>query len=264
MNVSDLVFGLMASQSKQEYSFEDLRWLTAPFQVTEATLRTNLSRMTANGVIQTSHQGRMAFYSFGDKGQRIRSNVAHGFVALDWSGWDGTYWGVIFSVPDTHGEERHYIRKKLTKYRFALLNPGFWIRPCHPSESIPQTLHTLLSSGYCRLIRFSNHSEFTAEQMIRMWNLRAVNRQFIKVLALIEESEKKLPFLSADQALAERMNVGNTAIQTIFNDPMLPPQFLPQNWQGDHIRKQYRRFDSLAAACSKPYWEKIYQKEDTK
>gem|GEM_PF-4053469 len=47
MKDSELVFGLMVSQYKSCYSFNDLRYLTAPFHISAAVLRTNLSRMVA-------------------------------------------------------------------------------------------------------------------------------------------------------------------------------------------------------------------------
>ena len=261
MKDSDLIFGLMASLGKDAYSFDDLAWLTAPFSVSISSLRTNLSRMSAAGVIAVDRAGRNAFYRFADKGRRISRNVSKGFRTPDWSAWDGAYWGVIFSVPEAHGEARHSIRKKLTKYHFVCLNPGFWIRPVHPDERIPEILAGILSSGYCRLIRFHNHMEFSAEQAAALWNLREVDRGFTSGLSLLDEGFEKLPRLTPSQALVEKMTVGDAVVNFLFADPLVPPQFLPALWQGDSIRTQFKRFDELATLGSKPYWKHIFEKE---
>ena len=262
MKDSDLIFGLMASLDKNVYTYGDLRYLTEPFGVSETSLRSNLSRMASAGLIQSDRQGRNAYYRFARKGQRISANVSSGFRALQWDGWTGEYWGVIFSVPDAKSENRHSIRKKLTKYRFACLNPGFWIRPLHPEEAIPEILNNILTSGFCRLIRFANHSEFTVEEINAMWNLQEINKHFQDGLRLLAESFDSLSIASPQQAFVLKMTVGNDLVQLIFDDPMLPPDFLPSDWQGDSIREQFQRFDNLATARSKPFWENILIQED--
>jgi phenylacetic acid degradation operon negative regulatory protein len=259
MKDSDLIFGLMASFQKASYSFDDLYYLAAPFSMTKPSLRTNLSRMAAGNLILSCKEGRSAFYQFAEKGQRISKNVMHGFTALNWDHWDHTYWGVTFSVPEKHSASRHYIRKKLTLYRFACLNPGLWIRPAHPNENIPEIFGNILSDGFCRLIRFTNQTEFTPEQIAAMWNLEEVSRQMSAGLVMLAQAEQEVASLSVQQALVSKMTVGEAAVRIISSDPMLPPLFLPSNWEGETIRERFKRFAHLATALSKPYWVRIYE-----
>lgn len=261
MKDNDLIFGLMATFGKEAYSFDDLRHLAAPFHVSVPSLRTNLSRMSAADMIMVSKEGRNAYYHFADKGRRISLNVSRGFRAPDWSTWDGAYWGVSFSVPESHGESRHTIRKKLTKYRFVCLNPGLWIRPAHPDERIPDSLSNILSSGYCHLIRFYNHPEFTPEQANALWNLSEVNRGFVQGLKLLDAGMQRLETLTPPLALVEKMTVGDAVVNFLFADPLIPAQFLPDSWQGEALREQFVRFDAIATRQSQPYWERIYDKE---
>ena len=257
MKDGDLIFGLMASFGKELFSFDELRHLAAPFHVSASSMRVNLSRMAAAKLVQSVRAGRNARYRFGEKGLKIARNVRCGLRTPDWSGWDGAYWGVAFSVPEENAEVRHSIRKKLTLYRFACLNPGLWIRPLHPDERIPEVLDGILSNGFCRLIRFFPHVAFTPEQMSALWPLAAVNTRFAEGLTLLEQSEQTLGALSPEQALVERMTVGDTLVGIIFGDPILPPPFLPYGWLGDEVRQRFSRFDSLALAQSKPYWVQI-------
>ena len=262
MKDSDLIFGLMASFDKEAYAFDDLVYLTSPFGVSVSSLRTSLSRMSAANVIGVEKKGRKAFYRFAGKGRRISQNVSRGFRVPNWCNWDGAFWGVVFSVPEEHGEARHSIRKKLTMYRFACLNPGFWIRPAHPEERIPKILQSLLDSGYCRLIRFQHHSEFTAEHANTLWNLREINGHFQSGLDLLAASEKKIKTHSPQQALVQKMTVGDTIVNTLFLDPLLPPQYLPPAWAGQEIREAFFHFDKLATERSEPYWGLLFNRED--
>ena len=225
MKDSELIFGLMASFSKQAYSFDDLIHLTSPFHVSIPSLRTNLSRMSAANTITAVKKGKKAYYSFTNTGRRISENVSLGFHTPDWNGWNGEYWGVVFSVPQEHSEYRHTIRKILSKYRFACLNAGFWIRPINPQERIPERLESILSSGYCRLIKFHNQTEFTVEQAAALWNTEEINRDFIAGLQLLQTKLKSLYTLSAKQALVEKMTTGDTIVNILFSDPLLPRSF---------------------------------------
>lgn len=262
MKDSDLIYGLMASFHKPSYTFSDLLHLTAPFAMPAAILRTNLARMAAAKLILSERTGRNAYYRFADKGRRIGANVSRAFHTPDWSAWNGAFWGMIFSVPEAHGEQRHSIRKKLTKYRFACMNPGFWIRPALPDENIPEVFTALLTSGYCRLIRFFHHTEFTPEQAETLWNLSVINRDFAAGLSLLQESQRRLASLSPERALVEKMTAGDTVVNILFSDPLLPAAYLPPDWKGDALRDAFLRFDALATERSKPYWEQIYNSRE--
>ena len=53
MKDSDLIYGIMASLGEDEYSVNYLKYLLSPFNVTDSSLRTVLSRMQKSGVIES-------------------------------------------------------------------------------------------------------------------------------------------------------------------------------------------------------------------
>ena len=158
MKDSELIFGLMASFGKKEYSILELKHLTSPFGVSESSLRTSLCRMAAKNTLEVRRNGKKAYYHFSKKGDRIKSNVGRSFDSCEWDEGDNSFWGVIFSVPDVQSDKRHYIRKKLQKYHFASLYSGFWIRPFNGREDIPKYLEGIIATEYCSLIKFSGGS----------------------------------------------------------------------------------------------------------
>ena len=89
-----------------------------------------------NTFYKVRKEGRRAYYSLSQKGKKISANVVFSFQVLDWTGWDNSWWGLAFSVPEQEKPLRHKIRTKLTAYRFAPLYNGFWVRPKHPRDSV--------------------------------------------------------------------------------------------------------------------------------
>lgn len=171
MDNSDIIFGIMASLGKDEYSFAGLEYLTSPFGMTLSSLRTNLHRMTKKELIKVRKQGKKAFYGFGKRGERISRNVALGFKNPDWSHWDKTWIAAVFSVPQKQKELRYKFRKKLTAYRFAPFYPGFWIKPFHPKEKTIQALESFSETDFFSLIKFSHIKELTKEKVNELWDL---------------------------------------------------------------------------------------------
>lgn len=258
MKESDLIFGLMAAFGKQEYAIADFLHLLTPFNVAESSLRTNLSRMTQKGIIVSRREGRKSYYRFADKGGRVRSNIGFSFNSPDWSDWDRSWWGIVFSVPETQKPKRHAIRKKLTAYRFVSLYPGFWIRPYNQREGIELALQTVFESIHCRTIRFHPLQEFTRNEVAILWKLDEIIRECSRGLALLKEKLAELPGCTPEQALVEKMEVGGEVVPILFLDPLLPPEFLPENWHMDDLRQAFWEWDRAASAASKPYWEHIF------
>lgn len=259
MKESDLIFGLMAALNKEEFSVADFLHLLAPFQISESCLRTNLSRMGKERVIESRREGRKSFYRFADRGARTRSNVAFSFRTLDWSGWDRSWWGILFSVPDIKKAERHRIRKKLLAYRFVSWYPGFWIRPFHAAERIEQVMQSLFQSPHCQAIRFHPVREFTQAEVATLWRLEQVEAECRRGLTLLTQKRVELVSWSPEQALVEKMEVGGAVIPILFQDPLLPEEYLPADWNMEALRKSFFQWDRDVTDASKPYWEEIFE-----
>ena len=259
MKDNKLIFGLMAAFRKKEYSFSDLSYLCNPFNVTESSLRTNLSRISQKGLIITKKEGKNGYYSLTEKGNIIINNFAKGFNKLDWSKWDKSFWGIIFSIPESKKEERHKIRKKLKYYRFAPLYPGFWIRPYNPIEKIDIFLKNIFKNENCKIIKFLNYKDFKKNEINKLWNLNNINNGFIKGLNIINKKKETITNISPEDALKERMYTGEIIIKQLFKDPLIPDNLLPEDWKGDELKKEFKLWDKITTEKSKPYWKKIFK-----
>ena len=168
MKDSDLIYGVMASLGKDEYSVNYLKYLLGPFNITDSSLRTVLSRMQKSGVIESKKYG---IYFFNKKGKKISQNVAFSFRSPNWDNWNNTWWGFIYSLPSTEKALRHKVRTKLLSYRFSSLYPGCWIRPLNEEEKIEEKLFDLSNSDYGDLIEMNFQMDPDEIRIQSLWNI---------------------------------------------------------------------------------------------
>jgi phenylacetic acid degradation operon negative regulatory protein len=256
----ELIFGIMSSLDKPEYSVGDLKYLTKPFAISESNLRTALCRMLKKGILEKKRVGRQAFYARSGKGQTLGANVALRFREPDRSDWAGTWWGVCFSISNTDKRDRYRIRKKLLNYHFRPLYSGFWIRPYSITQNMAAVLNTDYINKSARLIRFTPEKTFTVEFIIRLWEMNKINVGLGKGLELMARHEN-LSEQSPERAFVNLIKIGGQVVRILFTDPLLPACYLPPDWRAGHLRNKFAIFISQAKEKSKPFWEQIFQED---
>jgi DNA-binding transcriptional regulator PaaX len=257
LSESDLIFGLIASFNRTEYSVKELKYLSAPFNISESNLRAALSRMVSKGFLINRRSGKQAYYYRSSKGQSLSKNVALRFENTDWSKWNRQWWGVCFSISETDKQDRYKIRKKLINYHFKPLYSGFWIRPYHSQQNIPEALNSEYIIKSSRIIQFKPEVEFTKEFISSLWNIRNLNSGFINGLLLINKYSK-FNSMKPDQAFVNMMNIGGQIVKILFSDPVLPDCYLPENWKANELREKFNGFITKSREASRLFWEKIF------
>jgi len=255
MKDSDLIYGIMVSLGKEEYSVSYLKYLLKPFGVTDSSLRTILSRMLNKGVLQSVKKGKSAYYSFADRGKRIGRNVSFSFKNPDWSNWNHRWWGFLFTIPAEDKALRHKVTKKLTYNRFASLYPGCWIRPLHESEKTEERIQELTSAGFCHLTKMEFSTELTKEKIQKIWKINSINYDFRKGLDLIKASLITLENANPEEAFRLKMTTGNEIVQLLVTDPLLPDCYMPEDWNGNELRQAFFTWEKSVYEKSKLYWK---------
>lgn len=258
MKESDLLFGLLISFYKEEFSFSDIAFLTAPFNVSETSLRTSLSRMTGNEILSVRKDGKKAFYSFTNKSKKISSNVALSFQTPNWKNWENDWWGISVSLPKNERSQRYYLNKKLVNHRFAALHPGFWIRPFNKNEEIGKRMKNVINSKYTKVVLFKFYSEDELLKIPALWNIKRINQGYKECIDSITKCYDDYNLEDPRESLVGKMTVGNIVVKQLFKDPLLPQKFLPDDWQGDNLRTAFKKWDSLTTLKSKPHWQQIF------
>ncbi|MDA3850383.1 MAG: hypothetical protein PF447_03845 [Spirochaetaceae bacterium] len=255
MKESEILEGLILSFGKKEYSLAQLLALSAPFSVSDSSLRTWLSRRVKQGFLGQRKAARTSFYGLSAKGQRIGSNVSRSFKTAHWTSWKGQWWGFVFSTSDNH--KRHSLRNKLQAYRFTPWYKGFWIRPQSEDEQIPQVLQNPEYKKLGRLMSFMPQQAFTDREVQRLWKIPALQKEYQQATIVIQHSMKCITQLNPPQALVQRISMGNEMVPLIFKDPLLPEVFLPQDWAAPQFKESFFTWDKEITQRSKPFWEEI-------
>jgi phenylacetic acid degradation operon negative regulatory protein len=258
----ELLIGIMASLGKKEYSALQLLGLTRPFRVSPASLRTSISRLEGRGVLSAKRGEGKTAYSFSPKGKGIVENMAAGFSAPDWSKWDKSFWGALWSLPAGEKNGRYRLTKKLSLYRFAPLFPGCWIRPRNAEEKMDKKLETLFADPRCRLIAFRPLRPFSKEEVAGLWDIAATGAAMREAVEGARKALSLAPGIEPEEAFVERYRIGGQMVAALFRDPLLPMEFLPADWPAVELRKLFKRYDALMMKQSRPFWQSVLGKDD--
>ncbi len=257
MNDGELLIGIMASLGRREYTIGKLLALARPFGVTSASLRTNVSRLKKKGVLISRRRDGNASYLFSAKGGAITANVALSFKEPDWSGWDKSFWGALWSLKARDKSGRYRITKKLSLHRFASLHPGFWIRPYNPRERLDRKLESIFRDTRCRIVRFYPVNPFTKAEAASLWDIADAHKTMKAALRLAGDTLANGGDLSPVDAFMQRLRTGERIVTALFKDPLLPRDLLPEDWPAAELRHLFVKFDAVMEKLSRPFWEDI-------
>ena len=262
ISTKELLYGIMISLRPDAAVFNQLAALCAPFNISETTLRTNLSRMASNRLIEVNRKGKTALYSLTGRSRRIGKNVAAGFTRNADPNWTGAYWGIGFSVPESQSPARHKIRTKLEAYRYASWIPGLWIRPELENEEPYNGLDDFGNNGFCKLLKFRPRLPLSKEDIYSMWKLDKKAETMKTVQNDLEAELSQVNDLKPLEAFKKRMIVGKTVIQTLSSDPLLPKEMLPANWPGHKLRILFNKWQEAVEPKAEEFYKPILEMEE--
>jgi phenylacetic acid degradation operon negative regulatory protein len=230
--------------------------LLAEFGVSDSAARAALSRLTRNGLLVTSRNGRRTFVRLSrraadvldDGGRRIFS-----FGATP-APWDGMWSLVAFSIPEEHRSARDELRKELRWLGFAPLYDGLWVCPRDHAGDVMTRLKDLgittatafratalpaVTTGSAGMGRAgaaaaadSDGARVSADIPARAWDLSGLRdryQEFTEFAGLLRDQTVAGEITTAD-ALVARTRVMNEWRAFPAMDPDLPYELLPPAW----------------------------------
>ena len=235
--------------------------LLAEFGVSDSAARAALSRLTRNGLLVTSRNGRRTFVRLSsraadvldDGGRRIFS-----FGATP-APWDGMWSLVAFSIPEEHRSARDELRKELRWLGFAPLYDGLWVCPRDHAGDVMARLKdlgistatafraTALPAATAVGASGPAHASgatggdgadgagttlVTADIPARAWDLSGLRdryQEFTEFAGLLRDQTVAGEITTAD-ALVARTRVMNEWRAFPAMDPDLPYELLPPAW----------------------------------
>jgi phenylacetic acid degradation operon negative regulatory protein len=202
--------------------------------VGESTTRVVLSRMRREGWFSTQREGRQTSYAPSARSLRLLDEGRARIFDRGRDDWDGTWRMVIYAVPEQSRGERDQIRRTLAWHGFGPLAAATWISPHPRLQAVRQALAGLSATRIDLLESRSLSREADREMAFRCWDLDALGRDYVELIAGYERLPSVAELAALDGAQALRLQVELTAAYRglPYRDPDLPAALLPARWPG--------------------------------
>ena len=230
----------------------DLLYLLKLLGVSERAARSTLSRMKRRGWFVTHREGRESQYVITEAGQAILEEGDERIFEGPFTGWDGRWHLIVYSLPEERRKERNELRKKLVWLGFGNLAPGTWISPHGREEDVLAISQNLGVDEYVTV--FTAETVSDEEIVDQCWDIGALEAEYA---AFVER------YRPAYERLTAEMEEGNGTerppeeyflrrfhltydFQTFpRKDPNLPTKLLPADWVGHEARELFMAYRRL-------------------
>ncbi|HZO37074.1 MAG TPA: PaaX family transcriptional regulator C-terminal domain-containing protein [Solirubrobacteraceae bacterium] len=224
--------------------------LLAEFDVTQASARAALNRLTRRELLQSTKLGRQTYYGLAPHALELLQETARRIVAFgtqEVRSWDGSWTLVAFSVPEAQRRVRYAVRTRLRWLGFAALFDGLW---CSPWDERDAALAALSELGIASAtVMRAGIDPRSTLQALDAWDLEEVREKYLEFEAeftpILDQARKGR--LTASRALVERTKVMDSWRSFLGDEPDLPAELLPGDWPRARMRELFIDvYDSLA------------------
>jgi phenylacetic acid degradation operon negative regulatory protein len=250
------LYGLYARDEHNWMSVGSVVRLMGDLGVDSAGVRSSISRLKRRGVLVPMKSGRTAGYALSESAlevlregdtrifDRRRAGVSDGFVL------------VVFSIPESEREKRHTLRTTLSGLGFGTAAPGVWVAPGHQRDEVGRTLERRGLAPYVDLFT-ARHEGFSAlpEQVARWWDLDGVNARYAEFLAQFSDAQARWKRSESAPRTAFEIYVPMLTVwrRLPYLDPGLPPELLPEGWNGARAADLFGDLDALLRAPAREH-----------
>lgn len=210
-----------------------IREMMEALRIESGTLGAAMSRLTADGWLERTRDGKLSYYRLADAGRRTFENAARRIYSsslIEGSPeWDGTW--TLALLPDAQADAQ----RKMVDAGFGRLDARLWVRP---SSGGPLPAGALRFEG-ARATEGELQSAVWAA-----WDLDRVGRGYRRFLECFEPLvlalEGGAPIHPRD-AIGARTLLIHEYRRQVLKDPRLPVGLLPSEWPGRPAHALARR-----------------------
>jgi len=163
---------------------------------------------------------------------------------------------VVFSIPESEREKRHTLRSTLSGLGFGTAAPGVWVAPSHLRDEVRRTLERRGLASYVDLFT-AHHEGFSAlrEQVARWWDLDGINARYAEFLTQFSDAQARWKRAEKAPRTAFEIYVPMLTVwrRLPYLDPGLPPELLPDDWNGGRAADLFGDLDALLRAPAREH-----------
>jgi phenylacetic acid degradation operon negative regulatory protein len=270
----DLVFTLFGDclLDREPVRVSSLITLLGELGLSATGARTVLSRMTRKGWLTVDRADGRSRYGLTKRGRALlesgRERIYHPPRART---WDGAWYLITYSIPESHRHRRDELRVKLLWLGCGLLTNGVWITPHDVRADVQAIAGSLHVSRHLEVFRAEHVGFSSTDQLVgACWDLAGINRRYAAFLArwspaLSHCATCRLagdragagaptpPCLSARDCFVRRFRLVHEFRQFPLLDPFLPTPLLPADWKGDAAAVLFETYHAVLSEAAERY-----------
>jgi phenylacetic acid degradation operon negative regulatory protein len=204
-----------------------------PLGISERLTRTAVFRLVQDGWLESRKHGRRSYYRLTRTGENYYQRAANRIYASSKPGWDGD-WTLLFTslVP---AEKRDALHRGLSWLGYGRLGAGVFALPRDERAPLDQLLEDLdLQDGVVRMQAHADDADSMQQLVLARWQLDALRQNYREFNACYRRANKILERESAPPAhslLLLRILLIHEYRKILLNDPELPADMLPADWE---------------------------------
>jgi phenylacetic acid degradation operon negative regulatory protein len=215
--------------------------LLAEFGMSEASVRTVLSRMTRKGWLTANRVGRNSFYDLSDKGRALLEEGEDRIFHPRWNEpWDGEWLLLSYTIPEIRRHLRDRLRDRLAWLGFGSLGNGLWISPHEVGAQVRDAVRQLDIEENVEYFKGRRIGDADPVQLVeKCWDLDALNAKYMAFMDRwvpnhdVCRTQLESGELDPRRCFTMRFRLLHEFRSFPLEDPFLPSALLPPDWLGE-------------------------------
>jgi phenylacetic acid degradation operon negative regulatory protein len=268
-NSQDMVFTLYGDYIRHrggEAWTSSLIELLGLLGLSEQAVRSTLSRMSRKGWLKSHRSGRHSLYAQTPKSLTLLEEGAQRIFHPRHDPWDGRWYLLTYSIPESKRALRRSLRKRLLWLGFGALHQATWISPRDLRSEVEEIVDSLNIHAYVELFA-AEHRGFSSDEEIvaRCWNLKELNDYYADFIdrytPAYQECHAQLmaddDFDLAD-CFVQRFMLVHEYRSSLYVDPNLPLELLPDDWLGRRAAQLFQQYRDLLSERAEAFVDGVF------
>lgn len=225
------------SQRRYKFSYDQLQKILEKYSGKKyqiSTLRKEFSNLKKQKlIVLRPHYSRQVSLPSAEGKLQISSHLPY----KKFGHFDGKWRVVLFEIPEKYRADRKVLQEKLKALGFEKIQKNAYISPHALLAPIKRFTTDLGVRQYLVLLEVEKIDQ-EKKEVQDIWDLESINEKYQK---FVREANGQRPKAKSDPywpLLAKQLE--QKFAQIYQEDPHLPQEFLPKDWQGERAYKLYK------------------------